>query len=656
MESPTVNITEKSEPLQIHSNLTDDWVKPFECNHVVVKYTKDMNKDKGVELSQKKKKTTGKCTDDANAFSSFCVMCGEMVSESSNNNNTDDFVHELGSARDQHLETRGKDRSDSKRPVFRRKISSTSLSSSKVSGTDPRACLIHSHKKIKYFCEDHQEVCCSVCVTVLHRGCQRVMHIKDELQSGWDSRVSEETVKSLHLIEKSFEQILSYNETAQKKLHEQVEDFRRRREVFRSKILKLVDDFDKTSEKQVKTFIKLSENNINSTIDICKDIIRDIGACNELLELSLHAESEKDTFIATQKVLKQKTKFGLALSEAIKQSKDFSVDLIPQSNVDNIEDLKKAADVQFCALETRFPQSVLASVSKLPMSDLRSPRDVLDAFTRSESTSSLESSVTFYGKFNVRLADDKNPCENVDAAFLADGRVVITDMKNRKLKVFDSRFTKASVVELTSEPRGVSVISPQEVAVTLPDESKIQFVSTGKRPGTTRSILTNLPGYGITCQNQELVVLCDDGFSTTAIQVLDFGGKELKTLKMNKSGKVILKNPWNIATSLDGQHVCVTDRGRLVCLDFSGTVIFHYADENLENARGLAADDLGRFYVCGTGSCNVHQISSDGKKTSIILDEKDVPSPQAVCFQSNKRQLLLTSVGDDHVYLYKLAK
>lgn len=649
MESPIPISAEKAEPLKLHDSATDDWVKPFGCDHVVVSYS-NVKKDKDI-VTTKKKKKKGKDSDNE---LSFCVMCGEIVSEPTEKELT---INDLRISRESTLDEDSRlNMSDSRRPVFRRNISSSAVSISKGSTSDTRICLIHSHKKIKYFCEDHQEVCCSVCVNVLHRGCRRVMFIKDEIQNGWDAKVCEETAKTLHLIVQSFDQIISQNQSAQQKLNEQVGNFRSRRQQLRARLLKVIDEFDKASEKQVKAFIKMSENTISSILEKCKEVINDINACSQLLEEALNSSCDKDAFIATHKVLKQKSKYGVALSEAIKQSKDFSIDLIPETQIDNIEDIKQVAKAQFYAEEVTFPESVLASVSKLPMSDLRSPREVLDAFTRSESASSLENPMTFCGKYNVRLADDKHKCENVDAEFLPDDRVAILDMKNKKLKVFDPKFSRASVVDLTSEPRGVAVISPQEVAVTLPDESKIKFVSTGKRLSATRSILTSLPCYGITCHNQELMVLCDDGFSTTAIQVLDFEGKVLKDIKMAKTGKVVLKNPWNIAATLDGQNVCVTDRGRLVCIDFSGRTVFEYVDESLDHARGLTADDLGRFYVCGTGSGNVHQVSPTGKKMAVVLNEKDVTSPQAVCYQSTKRILLLTSVGDDNVYLYKLAK
>ncbi|KAH3774349.1 uncharacterized protein LOC127846431 [Dreissena polymorpha] len=648
----------KAEPLKLHGDNTDDWVSPFGCEHVVVNFSPEKTSRK--KKTKKKAKKGGKEIEDE--LQSFCVLCGETVSDNENMlqaNKNDEMKSPMQETqKDVKLINSVVDK---RQTLFSsaRKLSSSVSSLSQSSAAhvyDTRACLIHAHKKIKYFCEDHQEVCCSVCVNVLHRGCERVMFIKDELNNGWDPKTCEHTMKALVYIAESFAKIIEQNQQAHKELQDEMEAFKHRREQFRKKVIHLLDEYDNTSDKMVKKFIKLSERDINSTIETCKEAMREAEASREMLEYTLNSATAKESFIATQKVLKQKNKYGFALSEAVKKSKIRAIEFVQDSAFENIESLKRIAEVQFSAESVMFPEGVISSVSKLPKHEIRSPRDVLGVFARSDTTSSLENTLTFVGKFSVRLADDKGQCENVAAAFLADDRVAVVDMKNKKLKVFDSKFSKAYSVELSSEPRGVAVVSPHEVAVSLPDESKIQFVTTHKKLSAIRSILTSLPCYGITCFNQELIVLCDDGFSTTAIQVLDLDGKVIKTLKMNKSGHVILKNPWNLAVNLDGQHVCVTDRGRLVCVDMKGARVFQYLNDSLENARGLTVDNLGRYYVCGTGSSNVHQVSHDGKLLGVVLTEKDVPQPQAVCYQQSKRLLLLTAVGNDNIYLYKLPK
>ncbi|XP_052815596.1 uncharacterized protein LOC128242479 [Mya arenaria] len=653
-----------AEPLKIKNSITDDWVQPFGCNHVVVSFSPE--KTSGKKKTKKKKKKNEKVIDDENELLSFCVMCGETVSDNEQITRCDSVTTTIDDIKSPLKEPNvaiGETPRDTKRGKLfssSRKSSSSSLTninqSAQVTSNDSKACPIHSHKDIKYFCEDHQEICCSVCVNVLHRGCERIMRIKDELGNGWDIKHCHDTITALDSIAESFEAIIDHNKQAQKELHDQIDQFKSRREKTRKRLIEVLDGFDKTSDRMIKKFIKISEEEIQSTIETCNDAINETRASKELLEFTVENNSRKDSFITTQKVLKQKNKYGVALSESIKNCKRRAVDFIPELNIANIEHLDSVGKIEFSAEAVVFPESVVSSVSKLPKSEIRSPREVTSAFTRSDSSASLENQIHCIGRYNVRLADDKIKSENVAAMFLDDDRIAIVDMSNKKLKVFDPKFSKAHSVELTSEPRGVTVTSPLEVAVTLPDESKIQFITTHRRLSVTRSILTSLPCYGITCSNQELVVLCDDGFSTTAIQILDFEGKEIKTLKMNKSGHVILKNPWNLAVNLDGQQICVTDRSRLICVDLEGMHVFQYADENLVNARGLAVDNLGRYYVCGTGSGNVHQVSADGKKLGIVLNDSEVPSPQAVCYHKSRRLLLVTNVGDDHVFLYRVPR
>lgn len=623
---------------------TDDWIKPFGCNHVVLGFSPDNKLDE---------------TNIEKCLSAICVMCGKSIHDDKQKavvENIDDFsfqnvnTNKISSNSSSRL--MGHDE-NAKTDVFHNPR--TMSSAATIAPSSIKACTIHNHKKIRYFCEDHQEICCSVCVNVLHKCCKRVMFIKDEIVSGWDSRVSEETLNAMVAVRKSFCHIINFNKQTKAILGEQVGNFLIKRKELRSRIIELLDDFERTSDTMIKKYLKMTEDGVNAAIQMCECAIKDVDFSKELLTHAMQANSVKDSFIATHKIIRQKEKYGVTLSQAVQASKDVTLTLQPEKNIINIEELTKLATVYFKAKPALFPESVITAVSKIPKRDLRLPKTVEDAFTRSESVEPpLVNPLSQSGEFNVRLTDDKMTCENVGATFLSDGRAAIVDINNRKLKVFDLKFSRATAISLTSGPRGVAVISPQEVAITLPDESKIQIVSVGKTLRARRSILTSIPCYGISCLNQELYVLCDDGFAINAIQVLDFSGNVLKNIEMKKSGA--LKNPWDLSLSCDGRLICVSDRRRVVGLDVNGTVLFQYTDRKLENPHGLTVDDLGRFYVCGTSSNNVHRMSADGLSTEVVLTEQDVAAPEAVCFSFGMRLLLLTFVGSDQIRIYRVLK
>lgn len=655
------SVEDKTVIKKIDDTFEDDWVQPFTCNHVVVNLTPEKKKKtrKESDSESDKDKPKGK------EMTPFCVMCGERVSSDSSSG---DKIKSERTAFDDQNEGQFEpfERSDSSLSLLRKKGSrknqlprSRRTSSSSVTqaltSQSTLACTMHSHKKLKYFCEDHQELCCSVCINVLHTRCDRVMFIKDEINLSWDRKICTQTIEALQGVRMSFEEIIDHNEKVMENLEQKLKQINARKEALKTKILSLLEDFERNCERQIEKCEKVAYRDFQVTIEACNNAINDVEKSCQLLKFSSRTNLPKDVFVATRKVLCQKEQYGLALSDAVSHSRDMKIELLPASNIADIENLEKIGSVAFTAVEIRFPESVVAAVSKIPKADIHSPRSVRNVFSYTPSLSMLSTrKATIQGKFNVRLADDKDVCENSGAEFLPDGRIVIVDMKNCKLKVFDAKFRNGVSLQFRSGPRGIAVINPQEVAVSLPDENMIAFVSVAKKLKLARSILTNTPCYGIRHYSSELVVLCDDGFSTTEVQVLGLQGEIKTTISMNKSGKSALKNPWYLALNPDGQRFYITDRGRLVCLDITGSVMFEFKDTNLENARGVTIDRQGLLYVCGTTSNNIFEVTADGTSGKVFISETDITAPQAVCYNDEKRLLLVTSVGSDIVTVFKI--
>ena len=646
---------------KLDDTFDDDWIQPYSCNHVVVNLTPEKKKRSKKESDSESEKDILK----ERTSTPFCVMCGERVSSDSSSSDRrnsdkkdiDSLSEEIGEPfeRPDSSLSISRKKSTKKTQLPRSRRSSSSSVTPSVTSQTTLACTMHSHKKLKYFCEDHQELCCSVCINVLHSRCERVMFIKDEINLSWDRKICTETIEALKGVRSSFEEIIDHNEKVMETVEQKLKQIISRKEVLKAKITSLLEDFENSCDRQIDKCKKLAYRDFQTTVETCNEAINEVEKSCQLLKFASRTNLPQDIFVATRKVLCQKERYGLALSDVVSLSRDMIIEFQPAVNIDSIENIDTIGSVVFKAHEIRFPESVVASVSKIPKAEIHSPRNIRNVFsyTPASPTSSARK-VSIHGKFNVRLADDKDICENVGADFLPDGRVAVIDMKNCKLKLFDPKFRNGTSLQFRSGPRGIAVINPQEVAVSLPDENLIAFVSVAKKIKLVRSILTNVPCYGISHYSSELVVLCDDGFSTTEVQVLDLLGEVKRTFSMNKSGKAALKNPWYLALNPDGQRFYITDRGRLVCLDVSGSVIFEFKDSNMENARGVTIDHQGQLYVCGTSSNNIFEVTADGNAGKVFISDTDITAPQAVCYNDEKRLLLVTSVGSEIITLFKV--
>ncbi|XP_045192593.2 uncharacterized protein LOC123548962 [Mercenaria mercenaria] len=258
------------------------------------------------------------------------------------------------------------------------------------------------------------------------------------------------------------------------------------------------------------------------------------------------------------------------------------------------------------------------------------------------------------GQFNVRLQEDSNVCGLKGAAFMQDGRIVLADYDNHNVKVFDSKLYRGSQLRLSSGPWDVEVTGPKEVAVSLPFESKIQFIAVTDQLKATRSIKLDMDCYGIVCRNQELIVVCNDYLIGPAVQVVSLTGRIKQTIDTDRSGRRILSDPYYLTVTPTGKLIYVSDKDRIVCMDRHGNVTSVYQDVSLRNARGIDIDNEGNLYVCGYMSNSVHQITMHGIDFRCLISKEQVWDPWSVKFSEGNGTIMVTCDASDTIKVFSL--
>lgn len=258
------------------------------------------------------------------------------------------------------------------------------------------------------------------------------------------------------------------------------------------------------------------------------------------------------------------------------------------------------------------------------------------------------------GQFNVRLQEDSNVCGLKGAAFMQDGRIVLADYDNHNVKVFDSKLYRGSQLRLSSGPWDIEVTGPNEVAVSLPFESKIQFIAVTDHLKATRTIKLDMDCYGIVCRNQELIVVCNDYLIGPAVQVVSLTGRIKQTIDTDRSGRRILSDPYYLTVTPTGKQIYVSDKDRIVCMDRHGNVTSVYQDTSLRNARGIDIDNEGNLYVCGYMSNSVHQITMHGIDFRNLINKEQVWDPWSVRFNESNGTIMVTCDNSDTIKVFSL--
>ena len=234
-------------------------------------------------------------------------------------------------------------------------------------------------------------------------------------------------------------------------------------------------------------------------------------------------------------------------------------------------------------------------------------------------------------------------------AVMDDGRHILCDFENVKLKTFTSSMHFLSSLTLPSPPYSIAVIDEHEVVVSTGKYLHFVNVSTML---IKRSIKFPFMIYGITPCNGKLAVCC---YSTPrSVKLIDREGKLFWEVSSEEAGEFykVFKSPGFI-TSYKSNHglketvICVSDSGEgsLTLLDGStGAVV---AVQNLKGVcpEGITPDAFGNLYMCYTDSSEIAVWCGDLSRNKILLTSNDgmTRRPLAIAFDQRNETLVISN-------------
>lgn len=233
-------------------------------------------------------------------------------------------------------------------------------------------------------------------------------------------------------------------------------------------------------------------------------------------------------------------------------------------------------------------------------------------------------------------------------AVLTEDRVIVADYNNNRIKVINvEEELILSRIVLSTSPKDLALVSSDFVAVTLPALDTVQFLSMeGHLPVldiSTRSF--KVDGYcsGIECNDDRLFVSFT---SPPKVEVFTLEGEVIQSIATDQYGLPLFKSPQYLLLHHGMIFVSDSDEESVVKMSSSGHVISTYQNEALKNPQGLAVTDDGYILICGQDTHNIHLITADCRKVSIILDKTDGiwwPHVTGFCCHSNTVYVSSTS-------------
>lgn len=265
------------------------------------------------------------------------------------------------------------------------------------------------------------------------------------------------------------------------------------------------------------------------------------------------------------------------------------------------------------------------------------------------------------GEYKISTEGESFFCNITSSLVLPDGRIILADDSNSKLKMISPRFEIAYEMKLESNPLNLASVSETELAVSLPGKREVMFVDISiDKFSKKRKINTRLDCWGL-CILENLIVVTTgrDGHS---IIVLDMKGKELNSFLLTAQTDENIRCPVSVFADAKTRLLYVTctggawSKGCVVCLDLNGTVQKVFSDPDIDTPRSAAMDRHGKLYICGLESSTVYQINDKGDTFKIFPAKSDqVVGPLHINFIKHYYiRFLITEVASDTLRVFEL--
>ncbi|XP_052252512.1 uncharacterized protein LOC127859294 [Dreissena polymorpha] len=460
-------------------------------------------------------------------------------------------------------------------------------------------CDVHSNKKLKMFCEDHSQLCCSDCVLLNHRQCSNLALISESVKklsvdmpqlSNKIQTILSELNKFTRVQEASIQSIEgSYSE--------KVEEIREQRK----KINAALDELENATLKELDEVRTTLQTSLKKDVDNCNRFKDELQQLGEAVQGLCDKSKKEMELIASRKCL-----------DKIQQSESFLMEspvkvqssIIFQANIDIEQYLSKQS-------------SLGRIVNTLKMN----PDQVLTLKRKSE--------------YNVEISNDTSPNFIHGICSLPSGHIIIVDKYNKKLKLLDQHYNVSSHCAVADSPWDICQITSSEVAVTL-DGAGVQFMSVNVGQLVNgRKLQLSHAAVGIAHHQGALYIT-----SRTALYHYTMTGTLVKKLYEDMAGRSTV---FKCALSPAADRVYVTNncQHKLFTLAMDGSLMSTFTDHELQNPWGVHVTPAGQVLVCCYHSNTVIQVDYEGKKKLATLASKKDGLSRPVSVFYNTHQIIV---------------
>lgn len=502
-------------------------------------------------------------------------------------------------------------------------------------------CQKHPGKTLDMYCMTDRELCCPNCVAEEHRRCDRVVSVMDAVKQSRLDKTPEFLKKNLEEYNEHIEKVIAARTNKLLSLDEQktklIDEFSQ----IRINVINILDKMEKAIKKELSDIHSGETKAMEKEVSKSRKIQSAVTNAHELLNVTENHGSDSNLMKTIEEVKRECLWYEEEMGKLRSKIQDceyvFEID-------EHIETLLNKVK-KYGELKVRHSPSKLQ-----PFPNTVTIEKSIEQGKQFKSTLSLKGRKAELAKaFDAKMEDDIKDCWYTGAAFLSDGRFVLVDRSNRKLKLFSKNYRLLNSIFFTTKPWDVTVVGENEIAVTLPEEHGIQLLTTGDSIKMSDYFTTEEACFGIKHVRGKFFALCYDG-KPPALKVISSDGRELAAIGVDDDGSPLFSRPIYVTSNNAGTVIYVSDerRGCITCLTETSEHCYTYSTIDLSHVAGITLDREGNLYVCRNHAKSVQVVSPEGDRIKTIVSREEITYPRAIAYDEKEDRLLITQ-GDKSV-------
>ncbi|OWF35830.1 tripartite motif-containing protein 2-like [Mizuhopecten yessoensis] len=498
-------------------------------------------------------------------------------------------------------------------------------------------CRKHAGKTLDMYCMFERELCCPNCVAEEHRKCEKVVPVAEAAIKIRTEREPAFLSDSLEQYIKHIERTMTDRNNHTKKLEDTkkslTEDFAN----IRIQIINMLDNMEKSAKKELTLIHGDEIAQIQKEVKKCKSMKEAVSNAQVLLKMAEEHGSDSRLMNTLEMIRKECFWYEEDMGKLRTKLQDCDYDFEKDHTIDNLRrTVKQLGKI-----------SVKHVPSKLP------PFPNIVTFDRVEQLKMNKSTLSLRGRriellrtFEGKQEDDNAECWHTGAAFLGDGKLALVDRQNKKLKIYNKSYRVQHTFPLSSKPWDVTLVSSNEIAVTLPEEYAIMLLVVDDEITQSDYFSTDERCYGITFARGKFFTLCYDG-APPALKIIGSDGKEIAAISQDDFGSPLFSRPIYVTSNSSGTMIYITDerRGSITTLTETKQYYFNYSCLEVSHAAGIAVDQAGNLYVCRNHAKSVQLVSPDGERLKTLVARDKISYPRAIAYDPTDERLVVTQ-GD----------